>query len=195
MALVSEITPDCEDWGNICFSRGKERQAVFSRNLLNREKSPYLSIVRQPAVEGKALAVDSCTKSHMSFWQMWMVIGGVVGAPPCRKQREKCGTPPRMLLRTNARMIQVRHRSHATYSRQPRQVRKEATVTGSCVRSESPVPGFIFSSGFCPSDYQDLHTLYDSLRKKPLREHQVEVGLATSWLGREENNEQSWYCL
>ena len=40
-----------------------------------------------------------------------------------------------------ARMIQVRHRSHATYSRQPRQVRKEATVTGSCVCSGPPVPG------------------------------------------------------
>jgi hypothetical protein len=40
-----------------------------------------------------------------------------------------------------ARMEQVRHRSYATYSRQPRQVRKEATVTGSCVCSESPVPG------------------------------------------------------
>src|ERR1700676_3075605 len=43
-----------------------------------------------------------------------------------------------------ARMIQVRHRSHATYSRQPRQVRKEATVTGSCVCSGSPVPDLIF---------------------------------------------------
>jgi hypothetical protein len=43
----------------------------------------------------------------------------------------------------NARMIQVRHRSHATYSRQPRQVRKEATVTGSCVCSGVPVPGLI----------------------------------------------------
>jgi len=40
-----------------------------------------------------------------------------------------------------ARMIQVRHRSHATYSRQSRQVRKEATVTGSCVCSGPPVPG------------------------------------------------------
>src|ERR1700675_4275463 len=45
-----------------------------------------------------------------------------------------------------ARMIQVRHRSHATYSRQPRQVRKEATVTGSCVCSGSPVPGLFFST-------------------------------------------------
>jgi len=34
----------------------------------------------------------------------------------------------------------VRHRSRATSSRQPRQVRKEATVTGSCVCSGSPVP-------------------------------------------------------
>ena len=40
--------------------------------------------------------------------------------------------------------IQVRHRSHATYSRQPRQVRKEATVTGSCVCSGPPVPGLFF---------------------------------------------------
>jgi hypothetical protein len=43
----------------------------------------------------------------------------------------------------NARIIQVRHRSHATHSRQPRQVRKEATVTGSCVCSGVPVPGLI----------------------------------------------------
>jgi len=33
----------------------------------------------------------------------------------------------------------VRHRSYATHSRQPRQVRKEATVTSSCVCSGSPV--------------------------------------------------------
>ncbi len=43
----------------------------------------------------------------------------------------------------NARMVQVRHRSYATFSRQPRQVRKEATVTGSFVCSESPVPDLI----------------------------------------------------
>src|SRR6266446_5482889 len=49
--------------------------------------------------------------------------------------------PSQAALRVFARMIQVRHRSHATYSRQPRQVRKEATVTGSCVCSGSPVPG------------------------------------------------------
>src|SRR5271167_4971641 len=44
----------------------------------------------------------------------------------------------------NAKMNSVRHRSYATYSRQPRQVRKEATVTGSCVCSGPPVPGLIF---------------------------------------------------
>jgi len=34
----------------------------------------------------------------------------------------------------------VRHRFRATFSRQPRQVRKEATVTGSFVCSGAPVP-------------------------------------------------------
>ena len=50
----------------------------------------------------------------------------------------------------------VRHRSRATYSRQPRQVRKEATVTGSCVCSEPPVPGFVFgSSRNMPADFNN----------------------------------------
>src|ERR1700676_2399798 len=68
-----------------------------------------------------------------------------------------------------ARMIQVRHRSHATYSRQPRQVRKEATVTGSCVCSGSPVPGFFFPQSwpsFTPLRHRPLPTLYNSLRKR-----------------------------
>src|ERR1700686_1992836 len=39
----------------------------------------------------------------------------------------------------------VRHRFRATFSRQPRQVRKEATVTGSFVCSGPPVPGFYFA--------------------------------------------------
>src|SRR6266404_5485590 len=39
----------------------------------------------------------------------------------------------------------VRHRFRATFSRQPRQVRKEATVTGSFVCSGAPVPGFSFA--------------------------------------------------
>jgi hypothetical protein len=48
-------------------------------------------------------------------------------------------------------MIQVRHRSYATYSRQPRQVRKEATVTGSYVCSRSPVPGLFVSTSESPA--------------------------------------------
>src|ERR1700683_4902636 len=60
--------------------------------------------------------------------------------------RREC---PFYINRANARIIQVRHRSYATHSRQPRQVRKEATVTGSCVCSESPVPGlFCFATLF-----------------------------------------------
>ena len=62
-------------------------------------------------------------------------------APYCAKS---LGRGLRAWPFSDARMIQVRHRSHATFSRQPRQVRKEATVTGSCVCSESPVPGLFF---------------------------------------------------
>ncbi len=80
----------------------------------------------------------------------------------------------------NARMIQVRHRSHATYSRQPRQVRKEATVTGSCVCSEFPVPDLLFprkrSIVLTPSDYGNLHFVYHSFRKKRFPEHPLGVG-------------------
>ena len=39
----------------------------------------------------------------------------------------------------------VRHRFRSTFSRQSRQVRKEATVTGSFVCSGAPVPGFLFA--------------------------------------------------
>ena len=56
---------------------------------------------------------------------------------------------PQILVRTapenrhqDVRITGVRHRFHATSSRQPRQVRKEATVTGSCVCSGPPVSGF-----------------------------------------------------
>src|SRR5271168_4950935 len=42
----------------------------------------------------------------------------------------------------------VRHRFRATFSRQPRQVRKEATVTGSFVCSGAPVPGFFIAQLF-----------------------------------------------
>ena len=48
------------------------------------------------------------------------------------------------VLIVNGKIVWVRYRSHATYSRQPRQVRKEATVTGSYVCSGFPVPGFFF---------------------------------------------------
>jgi hypothetical protein len=60
---------------------------------------------------------------------------------------------PSYINLADARIIQVRHRSYATHSRQPRQVRKEATVTGSCVCSEAPVPGlFCFVAGdFSPA--------------------------------------------
>src|SRR5579859_938745 len=76
----------------------------------------------------------------------------------------------------DVKLKQVRHRSHATFSRQPRQVRKEATVTGSCVCSEVPVSDFNFFPtpcwfGLWPSDYRNLHPLYDSLRKKQLSRH------------------------
>src|ERR1700687_2635502 len=41
-------------------------------------------------------------------------------------------------------ICRVGHRFRATFSRQPRQVRKEATVTVSFVCSGAPVPGFLF---------------------------------------------------
>jgi hypothetical protein len=44
----------------------------------------------------------------------------------------------------------VRHRFRATFSRQPRQVRKEATVTGSFVCSGPPVPDFCLPAAFYP---------------------------------------------
>jgi len=74
----------------------------------------------------------------------------------------------------NARMKQVRYRSHATYSRQPRQVRKEATVTSSCVCSEVPVPDLIFPTAhlqhFRTSDYPLLHSFTNSFRRKRVSE-------------------------
>src|SRR5579864_7732593 len=53
--------------------------------------------------------------------------------------REGKGT---MVPSSNGKLLRVRYRSHATHSRQPRQVRKEATVTSSGVCSGFPVPGF-----------------------------------------------------
>src|SRR6185369_13873381 len=50
------------------------------------------------------------------------------------------------------RIDEVGHRSYATSSRQSRQVRKEATVTGSSVCSGSPVSGFILPGSITSPD-------------------------------------------
>ncbi len=68
-----------------------------------------------------------------------------------------------MVPNLDGKLLRVRYRSHATSSRQPRQVRKEATVTGSYVCSGFPVPGFFIFFAF------DLH-----IRFKPVGYH---VGL------------------
>src|SRR6266851_514430 len=98
-------------------------------------------------------------------------------APKVTRLLPRCNQnlPSQAALCVFARMIQVRHRSHATYSRQPRQVRKEATVTGSCVCSGSPVPGLFFRSVGRTlllirrpgRPHKSLHSLYHSLRKTP----------------------------
>src|SRR5258707_4195166 len=80
--------------------------------------------------------------------------GEGVRAQEARRDSSSTYAHARELRQRNARMMQVRHRSYATYSRQPRQVRKEATVTGSCVCSEPPVPDLFLGVSSCPSDYQ-----------------------------------------
>src|SRR5450631_211154 len=60
----------------------------------------------------------------------------------------------------NARMTAVGHRSRATYSRQPRQVRKEATVTSSCVCSGPPVPDLLLLP------LLSVHLVHTSSRQK-----------------------------
>jgi len=73
-----------------------------------------------------------------------------------------------------ARIIQVRHRSHATYSRQPRQVRKEATVTGSCVCSGVPVPGlFCFGYAKLSAPRQQLDNLLAILQNTPFHTQEL----------------------
>src|SRR4051794_30294743 len=92
------------------------------------------------------------------------------------RRREACVTGGEdagaAIGKSDARIVSVRHRSHATHSRQPRQIRKEATVTGSCVCSEFPVSGFYFYlfstptlGSLCTSDYRFLHSFYQSFRK------------------------------
>ena len=174
------ITPGSEDWCDIWLC-----------NLLSRYFYASITIVRQSSEEGKGWGRDSCTESHMPFWEDGERFVGSLGARPVASRQpagrrryfkaplhEDC-TARAVVFRTilNARMMQVRHRSHATYSRQPRQVRKEATVTGSCVCSEVPVPDLFFSQRIssCPSDYQYLQALDDSLRKKRFGAHQQDV--------------------
>ena len=139
---------------------------------------------------------DSCTKSHMASGR----FGGADGSAMAGRPRDSRRDAGRYQARrsANARMIQVRHRSHATYSRQPRQVRKEATVTGSCVCSGSPVPGF-FSALICscPSDYQHLQVLYDSFRNnRPLAaSSRSRCGriVCLGSQGETRDEEESWY--
>src|SRR5215813_12200573 len=88
--------------------------------------------------------------------------GGDVSANRGEARSENgCGAHSLVRI-ANVRMNQVRYRSHATYSRQPRQVRKEATVTGSCVCSEVPVPDLFFPQPLFASsrtsDYPLLHS-------------------------------------
>src|SRR4051812_22280816 len=97
------------------------------------------SIVRHCEQERKVLTQNSCTESHI-WWgsrdkPRSLCSRGGRGRPPLHWQGQR---------EQDARIILVRHRSHATFSRQPRQVRKEATVTGSDVCSESPVPDLSF---------------------------------------------------
>ena len=115
MAFPSGIAPVCDGYSGI--GTKCERSSKF--------RLWDIPIVRQCLEERKGFSLSSCTKSHASF--------------ACRGK----GTAVRADFLV--RMIPVRHRSRATYSRQPRQVRKEATVTGSCVCSEPPVPDlFVF---------------------------------------------------
>ena len=152
MERLSGIKPGCGDWSAMV---GERRR--FSAGLWA-EKKALISIVRQLLAKGKGLGKESCTESHMNLggqtgWGMLRAqdalatAGGTPAAAQVRRElvaRAALREP----LRWNVRIGQVRHRSYATYSRQPRQVRKEATVTGSCVCSESPVPDLFCSPVF-----------------------------------------------
>src|SRR3954471_21944462 len=113
-------------------------------------------IVRHCEQERKVLRQNSCTESHILWGRKekttLALLAGGRGRPPLHWQGQR---------KQGARIILVRHRSHATFSRQPRQVRKEATVTGSDVCSESPVLDLFFPpptfTSLCTSDYRLLH--------------------------------------
>src|SRR5579859_2715534 len=93
----------------------------------------------------------------------------------------------------NARILQVRHRSYATYSRQPRQVRKEATVTGSCVCSEPPVPDFFGSRRVVPALLTTRFTyLYELFAQETIPRASTCVRLGRSIAGPKERNEESY---
>jgi len=63
-----------------------------------------------------------------------------------------------MVPAAGGKLLRVRYRPRATHSRQPRQVRKEATVTSSGVCSGIPVPGFFyFCDGFGGRGRPPLH--------------------------------------
>jgi hypothetical protein len=62
-------------------------------------------------------------------------------------------------------ICRVRHRFRATFSRQPRQVRKEATVTGSFVCSGPPVPDFHYLRRASPAEKADVTRDQTSISK------------------------------
>ena len=67
-------------------------------------------------------------------------------ATPVEFKLHHCPNPESIPVFGDLLLIcRVRHRFRATFSRQPRQVRKEATVTGSFVCSGAPVPDFYLS--------------------------------------------------
>src|SRR5215467_4760034 len=112
--------------------------------------------VKSADVSRKAIAAQG----PFSFWFKSRAEG---------KRRDRARNPrSHDVSVANGKMIWVRHRSHATYSRQPRQVRKEATVTGSCVCSEAPVPGFFFpqTPRLLNLRYPVLHSFTYSFRRK-----------------------------
>src|SRR5271163_3046038 len=120
MACVSGIEANCGDWDDI-----SQRAA----GTLIRSYHCSTIMHRREGLAGRFLH----RKSHARWTRL------AVGDRRPATARDG-GTATLERPEQDARMIQVRHRSYATYSRQPR---KEATVTGSCVCSEPPVPGLI----------------------------------------------------
>ena len=98
----------------------------------------HLEIAFDGGGEGDGLPVRHCPFNHCPFNRGPFI--GVVDSSIFRHvERNGKGT---FVSFSNGKLARVRYRSHATHSRQPRQVRKEATVTSSGVCSGFPVPGF-----------------------------------------------------